>query len=342
MPQLTKLPRTHFVILAVLCFAVDISDSGIVGPSGLGVYPTSGCPPPEAILPCVCGGFSIITCSNVTDEKQLVVVFQQNFTDKGVFGSFFMENTPIKRIPSKIFGSVVRFRELNMDNNTMLEVIKEDAFSGLEETANAIYLRNCSITSSNVFKAVSKLISLNVIYLNNNQLTSVPDHAFGNQELKAVFLQNNRITSIGVRPFEGLQSLVQVDLSNNLISEITDYAFHLNFESDNIPAFVLINNSISDLPLHAFGELKTPFILVLNRNRITSLKKEIFEPLLQLFSQKNAGHLHVEENPFHCDCSMKWLVEEKQYFKYISHVICQDGRNLKDYTVDQLGDCSSL
>ncbi|XP_013782109.1 oplophorus-luciferin 2-monooxygenase non-catalytic subunit-like [Limulus polyphemus] len=342
MLQHMKMPRTHFVILAVLCFAVDINDSGKVGPSGPGVYPTSGCPPPVAMLPCVCGGFSIITCSNVTDEKQLVSVFQQNFTDKGVFGSFFMENTPIKTIPSKVFGPVVRFRELNMDNNSMLEIIEEDAFSGLEETANAIYLRNCNIKSANIFKAVSKLISLTVIHLNDNQLTSVPNHAFENQELKAVFLQNNRITSIGGRAFEELRSIVQVDLSNNLISEITDNAFHLNFESSDIPAFVLINNSISDLPLHAFGELKTPFILVLNRNRMTSLKQEIFEPLLQFFSQKNAGHLYVEENSFCCDYRMKWLVEQKSYFKYISHIICQDGRNLKDYTVDQLGDCSSL
>lgn len=124
-------------------------------------------------------------------------------------------------------------------------------------------------------KAFSRFKHLRRIDLNNNELVKVPADAFyGLKHLDTLVLYGNSITELGQGIFKGLNKL----------------------------ELLLLNaNNISCIRADLFADLSNVKLLSLYDNHIQSLANGTFDGL------KSIQTIHLGNNPFICDCNLKWL-----------------------------------
>ncbi|XP_072177932.1 slit homolog 2 protein-like [Diadema setosum] len=112
------------------------------------------------------------------------------------------------------------------------------------------------------------------LYLDSNQLITIPD----------------RLSS--------LKSLHTLDLSMNQIAMLPDYAFA---NMSKLSTLILSYNRISCIPSGAFMGLTSLRILSLHGNNISAISEGTFEDFNSL------THLALGGNPLYCDCNLRWL-----------------------------------
>ncbi|XP_027715682.1 slit homolog 1 protein [Vombatus ursinus] len=153
-------------------------------------------------------------------------------------------------------------------------------------------------------------------------LTAIPANL--PEIMTEIRLELNGIKSIPPGAFSPYRKLRRIDLSNNQISEIAPDAFQ-GLRSLN--SLVLYGNKITDLPRGVFGGLYTLQLLLLNANKINCIRADAFQDLqnlslLSLYDNKIQSlakgtftslraiqTLHLAQNPFICDCHLKWLAD---------------------------------
>ncbi len=104
------------------------------------------------------------------------------------------------------------------------------------------------------------------VYLQHNQITSVPNNAFGNAtNLVWVLLHENHINSVGKQAFAKLGNLDRLYLNNNNLTEVPS----------NLPRSLrdlrLDHNKITKLPPNAFEGMENLTILLLHRNGLEDI-----------------------------------------------------------------------
>ncbi|XP_032551107.1 slit homolog 1 protein [Chiroxiphia lanceolata] len=153
-------------------------------------------------------------------------------------------------------------------------------------------------------------------------LTAIPANL--PETMTEIRLELNGIKSIPPGAFSPYKKLRRIDLSNNQISEIAPDAFQ-GLRSLN--SLVLYGNKITDLPKGVFGGLFALQLLLLNANKINCVRADTFQDLqnlslLSLYDNKIQSlakgtftslraiqTLHLAQNPFICDCNLKWLAD---------------------------------
>ncbi|XP_030638748.1 slit homolog 1b [Chanos chanos] len=164
--------------------------------------------------------------------------------------------------------------------------------------------------------------SNNIVDCRGKGLTAIPGNLpDGMTEIR---LEQNGIKSIPPGAFSSYKRLRRIDLSNNQISEIAPDAFH-GLRSLN--SLVLYGNKITELPRGVFDGLSALELLLLNANKIHCIRANAFQDLenlslLSLYDNKiqslakgtfsslrSIQTLHLAQNPFVCDCGLKWLAD---------------------------------
>lgn len=164
---------------------------------------------------------------------------------------------------------------------------------------------------------------LQVIELSNNFIPRLYDREFYNanlQNLHKLFIRNNSIQVVHQDALKGLYILIELDLSNNLISQLKPGTFSgliklrtviLNFNQidrledrlfeglEHLHKVELKHNFIHRVGLNVFVKLPQLQSIFLDFNRITLLKKETFEQLEKLNS------LSFTNNNFTCNCTLR-------------------------------------
>uniref|UniRef100_A0A8C1VCB8 Slit homolog 1 protein n=1 Tax=Cyprinus carpio TaxID=7962 RepID=A0A8C1VCB8_CYPCA len=164
--------------------------------------------------------------------------------------------------------------------------------------------------------------SNNIVDCRGKGLTAIPANL--PDSMAEIRLEQNSIKSIPPGAFSPYKKLRRIDLSNNQISELAPDAFQ-GLRSLN--SLVLYGNKITDLPKGVFDGLFALQLLLLNANKIHCLRANTFQDLqnlslLSLYDNKiqtlakgtftslrAIQTLHLAQNPFICDCNLKWLAD---------------------------------
>uniref|UniRef100_A0A4W6EH69 Slit homolog 1b (Drosophila) n=1 Tax=Lates calcarifer TaxID=8187 RepID=A0A4W6EH69_LATCA len=178
----------------------------------------------------------------------------------------------------------------------------------------------CSLASGSCPPMCS--CSNNIVDCRGRGLTAIPAHL--PEAMTEIRLEQNGIKSVPPGAFTSYKKLRRIDLSNNQISEIAPDAFH-GLRALN--SLVLYGNKITELPSGVFDGLASLELLLLNANKIHCIRATVFKDLenlalLSLYDNKiqslakgtfsslhSIQTLHLAQNPFVCDCNVKWLAD---------------------------------
>ena len=123
----------------------------------------------------------------------------------------------------------------------------------------------------------SGLVSLEVLYLSNNNLVDLPEGIFQELgKLKQLSLRNNSLTSLPRGIFEGLTSLEVLWLGGNPLTSLPGGIFK---EVGTLKQLFLGGNSLTSLPQGIFEALTSLEVLTLGPNPLTSLAEGVFHRL---------------------------------------------------------------
>uniref|UniRef100_A0AAX7SX28 Slit homolog 3 (Drosophila) n=1 Tax=Astatotilapia calliptera TaxID=8154 RepID=A0AAX7SX28_ASTCA len=139
------------------------------------------------------------------------------------------------------------------------------------------------------------------IRLEQNLIKSVPAGAFSAyKKLKRIDLSKNQISDIAADAFSGLRSLTSLVLYGNKITELPKGIFD---GLVSLQLLLLNANKINCLRVNTFQDLQNLNLLSLYDNKLQTISKGLFTPL------RSIKTLHLAQNPFMCDCHLKWLAD---------------------------------
>uniref|UniRef100_A0A8C5FJ55 Slit homolog 3 (Drosophila) n=1 Tax=Gadus morhua TaxID=8049 RepID=A0A8C5FJ55_GADMO len=139
------------------------------------------------------------------------------------------------------------------------------------------------------------------IRLEQNLIKTVPAGAFSAyKKLKRIDLSKNQISDVAADAFNGLRSLTSLVLYGNKITELPKGLFD---GLVSLQLLLLNANKINCLRVNTFQDLQNLNLLSLYDNKLQSISKGLFAPLRAIKT------LHLAQNPFVCDCHLKWLAD---------------------------------
>ncbi|KAG9481757.1 leucine-rich repeat transmembrane protein FLRT2 [Eleutherodactylus coqui] len=208
-----------------------------------------------------------------------------------------LQENNIQTISRVALAQLLKLEELHLDDNSISTVGVEDG-------------------------AFREAVSLKLLFLSKNHLSSVPvGLPFGLQELR---LDENRIARISDQAFQNLTGLERLILDGNLLTNkgIADGTFsHLpklrefsmvrnsltspptDLQGTYLVKLNLQDNQINHIPVSAFAKLHKLERLDISNNRLQLLVKGVFDNLT------NLKQLTARNNPWYCDCSIRWVTE---------------------------------
>lgn len=125
-----------------------------------------------------------------------------------------MRNQNLKALESMAFAGLTKLAGLVLDTNG-IELIHEDAFVGLNAVAT-LQMRDNRVGNLPA-KVFSFLTSLRTLQFDGNSLTSLDGSLFANnRHIQVMHFRGNKIESIGRNFLDGLTSLFNIDLRENV------------------------------------------------------------------------------------------------------------------------------
>uniref|UniRef100_G3UKJ5 Slit guidance ligand 3 n=1 Tax=Loxodonta africana TaxID=9785 RepID=G3UKJ5_LOXAF len=167
------------------------------------------------------------------------------------------------------------------------------------------------------------------IRLEQNSIKSIPAGAFTQyKKLKRIDISKNQISDIAPDAFQGLKSLTSLVLYGNKITEIAKGLFD---GLVSLQLLLLNANKINCLRVNTFQDLQNLNLLSLYDNKLQTISKGLFAPLQSIQT------LHLAQNPFVCDCHLKWLADYLQDNPIeTSGARCSSPRRLANKRISQI------
>ncbi|XP_059481701.1 leucine-rich repeat-containing protein 24 [Neocloeon triangulifer] len=197
---------------------------------------------------------------------------------------------------------------------------------------------------------------IQVLNISFNELTYIPKNAFrdvGLVNLHKLFMKGCNITSIDPGAFNGLEIVIEIDLSLNDIKKLDSRTFQENYRlrllylnhnpiekledglfsnHTYLQTVELDNNRINQIGPKTFANTPNLQRLKLEGNRLTYLRLNTVSQMSKLKS------LVLANNPWRCDCKLRPLrdwVEERKLNSQPTR--CQEPDRLKDKLWSDIG-----
>ncbi|XP_039981335.1 leucine-rich repeat transmembrane protein FLRT2 [Xiphias gladius] len=228
-----------------------------------------------------------------------------------------------------LYGNQLDEFPVNLPKNTKVLHLQENNIQTISKAALAqltqleeLHLDDNSISTVGVEEgAFREAVSLKLLFLTKNHLSSVPIGL--PEDLKELRLDENRIAVIAEEAFQNVTRLQRLLLDGNLLTDegIAPGTFQdlanlrelalarnsLTFPPPLLPSESLVKlnlqeNQIDQIPVAAFAGLNRLEKLDISSNQLQTLTQGVFDALSSL------RHLIVRNNPWRCDCAVKWVV----------------------------------
>ncbi|XP_061668699.1 leucine-rich repeat transmembrane protein FLRT2 [Syngnathoides biaculeatus] len=207
-----------------------------------------------------------------------------------------LQENNIQTISRGALAQLTRLEELHLDDNSISTVgVEEGAFR------EALNLKLLFLTKNHLSSVPIGLPEdLKELRLDENRIAVIAEEAFQNvTHLQRLLLDGNLLTDEGIAPgtFQELANLRELALARN----------SLTFPPPLLPSQSLVKlslqeNQIDQIPVAAFANLNRLERLDVSSNQLQTLTQGVFDSLSSL------KHLIVRNNPWRCDCAVKWVV----------------------------------
>eukprot|EP00117_Sycon_ciliatum_P025874 scpid47111/ scgid3998/ Leucine-rich repeat-containing protein 4; Netrin-G2 ligand len=227
---------------------------------------------------------------------------------------FTFDNNGLKRVEEGTFPPWVRM--VSLDGNLLTKIsataFRETNIKTLHIAHNKIRLvRNDAFPlgleflniSGNRLDRVKKgfldyLPNLVYLYLYNNKIDTIEHHALPSS-LRTLGLGFNKLQRLG-NELSNLRMLKNLFLNNNGMKSLGHNAFHHLRELCELS---LMKNQLTEFHPEQFALLHNLTTLNIFKNKIRRLPKSAL-PLNYKLTR-----LYLQQNPYHCDCSVRWLAD---------------------------------
>jgi len=249
---------------------------------------------------------------------------------------FESSNPKDMELPADLF-SEFKFKKIVVKNSNF-SLVHENSFTDTSLSLEELVLENNGLANAfpheeSLFVALSKLFSLKRLSLRNNKLSLIPANAFRKivltqGKLKDLDLSDNQISDVGDFAFNELVNVQSISLAGNRLTHVRRNAFTF-LKASPIPLTIDLRNNrlksdafdVRALDIIRRGEVH----LVLNNNGIQYLDQRVFGSYLE----SPATSLQAEGNPLTCSCELKWLWVQRMDYKgkVQGDLTCADGRD---------------
>ncbi|TKS68674.1 Slit -like protein 1 protein [Collichthys lucidus] len=158
------------------------------------------------------------------------------------------------------------------------------------------FVQPCSLASGSCPPMCS--CSNNIVDCRGRGLTAIPAHL--PEAMTEIRLEQNGIKSVPPGAFTSYKKLRRMVLYGNKITELPSGVFD---GLASLELLLLNANEIRCVRASVFKDLENLALLSLYDNKIQSLAKGTFSSLHSIQT------LHLAQNPFVCDCNVKWLAD---------------------------------
>ena len=236
-----------------------------------------------------------------------IKTFPKNaFNAENNISTLLMDNNKISKIEPKAFKILPYLRTLYMSGNKLDgKRIGESIFYGLNE------LRTLKL-NWNPLRVVKKYTfsfydvpELGRLELSHCRIHRLEDGAISQlRELVYLDLSWNELETFTSTSLNGLHSLVTLVISHNKLKVLDEMPFF-----NSLKEVYFDNNQIRQVSLRE-DMLGTDVLerFFIRSNEIKGLTNESF-----LWSLDTLEEVHLERNPIHCDCHMKWVVDYEEF-----------------------------
>ncbi len=225
---------------------------------------------------------------------------------------------------------------LKLDGNPIRH-ISDHAFRGLMADSVLVSMEYTHLDRVPTLTLLD-LENITQLYLGNNNITHIPDRAFAQlKKLESISLSNNPIGHLSAGVFVGadmlhdlslknisiqsfptealkrIRLLKTINLNENSISTLDDYAFG-GFQTWEEVKLSMSNNGLMKVSPQAFNTRDTMMRLVqlhLDHNKVTNMSF-MYKPCTPLF-RALGFQLHIEHNPVLCDCEFYNMASQGLY-----------------------------
>ncbi|KAJ3645783.1 hypothetical protein Zmor_023415 [Zophobas morio] len=198
------------------------------------------------------------------------------------------------------FVNMKKLKRLNLSFNT-IHALYNTSFKGLENL-EILALKNATIyvIANGSFADLRNLLFLNLehnLFMKNHPLALNEDMFKGLQNLRVLLLGGCGITFIDRKasPFKNLQKLRHLGLEHNKLIILPSFEVLVNLRTIDVSG-----NSLQPWQISIFYKNSNLKDVRMSGNKFAYLTNAMVEDF------KNLTHLEIKDNPYTCDCSLKW------------------------------------
>ncbi|KAK2890398.1 leucine-rich repeat transmembrane protein FLRT2 [Channa argus] len=238
-----------------------------------------------------------------------------------------LQENNIQTISRAALAQLTQLEELHLDDNSISTVgVEEGAFR------EAVSLKLLFLTKNHLSSIPIGLPEdLKELRLDENRIAVIAEEAFQNvTRLQRLLLDGNLLTDEGIAPgtFKDLTNLRELSLARNSLTFPPPL-----LPSQSLTKLNLQENQIDQIPVAAFTGLTRLEKLDISSNQLKTLTQGVFDNLSSL------RHLMVRNNPWRCDCAVKWVVVWlKSLPSYINArgFVCLSPENVRGMAIREL------